>query len=122
MPDFDIRNLAELVKKTRLSQKMGLREAAKKIGGVSPSTLSRVEKESVPDLDTYIRLCDWLGVSPDRFIGGGETKHSVGQEPQTTPDIIAAHLRADRALNKQTAEAIAAVVRAAYEAAVKGQI
>ncbi len=93
----------------------GLRATASEIGGVSASTLSRVEAGKVPDLDTFLRLCRWLGTSPDEFTGTGEQPADT-DEPRM--EAIAAHLRADRTLDRATAQALERMVRLAYEAAV----
>lgn len=57
---LDIERLASLVRSKRGSR--GLRETAKEIGNVSPSTLSRVENGKTPDMDTFLAICDWLEV------------------------------------------------------------
>ena len=111
MPEvIDIRELATLIKAKR--GPLGLRAAATEIEGVSASTLSRVEQGQIPDLDTYLRICRWLGVSPEKFVP--QTKRQNGVD---TPDIIAAHLRADRTLDPKTADALATMIRLAYAAA-----
>ncbi|NKB69811.1 MAG: helix-turn-helix domain-containing protein [Candidatus Latescibacteria bacterium] len=119
---FDAQHLAFLVKTKRGNT--GLRTVAKEIGGISPSTLSRVEQGKVPVLDTFIQLCKWLGVSPGLFMGDQKQEDDPITVPSSgsTPDKVAAHLRADRALDPKTAEAMAAMVRSAYEAALRGDI
>ena len=114
---FDIQQLAALVKNKRGTK--GLRAVAEEIGGVSASTLSRVEQGKIPDLGTFTRLCHWLEISPERFMGDISGKESDAPE---TPDVIAAHLRADRALDPKTAEALAAMIRGVYDAAVRGDL
>lgn len=42
----------------------GLREIAHELQ-ISASTLSRIERGHTPDLETFARLCQWLGVSMD---------------------------------------------------------
>ena len=116
---FDASYLAERVRQKRGD--VGLRAAAKEIGGISASTLGRMEKGQVPDLDTFIRLCRWLGANPNQFMKGVPGKSEEGEEA-STPDVIAAHFRADRALEPQTAESLAATMRALYEAAIQGKI
>jgi len=97
---------------------MGLREAAQQIGDVSASTLSRIENGKLPDMDVFLRLCDWIGLPPDTFLKqDDDTITSV-----STPEIIEAHLRADRELDEETAEAIARMVRSAYELNRRRQI
>lgn len=63
-----IEELAQLVLRTRGS--MGIRAAAKEIG-ISPTTLSRVERGHVPDLKTLEKICDWIGVDSAKFTGIG---------------------------------------------------
>jgi transcriptional regulator with XRE-family HTH domain len=45
------------------------RRAAEEIG-VSASTICRVETErGLPDLESFARLCSWLGVTPGTYLG-----------------------------------------------------
>lgn len=110
---FDNHRLAAMVIAKRADR--GLRATATEIGGVSASTLSRVEQGKVPDLDTFLRLCRWLGVSPDEFTENPPT--TVAEDSGQRVDIIAAHLRADRTLDRATARALERMVRLAYQAA-----
>lgn len=90
---------------------MGLRDAANQIGNTSAPTLSRIENGKTPDLETFLRLCDWIGVPFDTFL-----KRSDEVLPDaSTPEIIEAHLRADRELDPKLAHAIAQVVKSAYK-------
>lgn len=89
-----------------------LRETAREIGEISASTLSRIENGKVPDMETFLSLCDWMGVEPEQFLKKEDGEQYV--EP-TTPEIIEAHLRADKNLDQTTAKAIAEMVRAAYQ-------
>lgn len=114
---FDGDFLAKRIRDKRGDQ--GLRDTAAEIGGISASTLGRIEKGHVPDLDTFIRLCQWLNISPNQFVK--EVPFSPAEE-MTTPDVIAAHFRADRTLSPQTAEALVAAMNALYEAAKAGKI
>jgi transcriptional regulator with XRE-family HTH domain len=98
--------------------KRGLRATAAEIGGVSASTLSRVEAGNVPDLDTFLKLCHWLGASPDEFTSTGPIEKSV----ESPAEMITAHLRADRTLDRATAHALERMVRLAYDAAENDQL
>lgn len=64
-----MRDLAGLVLKARGS--MGIRAAAREIG-VSPTTLSKVEKGHIPDQVTLNKICVWIGEDATKFtaIGG----------------------------------------------------
>jgi transcriptional regulator with XRE-family HTH domain len=109
-PQFDIKKLAALVQTKRGER--GLRETAKDIGGVSASTLSRIEQGNVPDLETFMRLTSWLGVSADDFlIGQARLRQKTGGE------LCEAHLRADRTLPPEAIDALAQMIRFAYKAA-----
>lgn len=44
----------------------GLREIAAEIG-TSASTLSRIEKGKLPDVNTFLMLCEWLELPSDYF-------------------------------------------------------
>lgn len=120
--------LAALVKAKRGRQ--GLRETADEIGEISASTLSRIEQGKMPDLDTFMRLCDWLNVSPHEFFeqkqeSGASNNASelpVLSPTMTTPELIEVHLRADRELEPETVEALANMVRAAYDAIRTGKL
>lgn len=99
----------------------GLRATAAEIGGISASTLSRVETGNVPDLDTFLRLCRWLEASPEEFTGGPPLERPGNEQAQRV-EVIAAHLRADRTLDRATARALEHMVRLAYEAAAAGRL
>ena len=51
---------------------MGLRQAAVEIG-ISASTLSRLERGEMPDLETYVKCCRWMTVDVDVFIHPDKT-------------------------------------------------
>ena len=108
--EIDIRELATMIKNKR--GRRGLREVANEIGDVSASTLSRIEQGKIPDLDTFIKLCKWLDVSTDHFTKNGE---NVAVK-ESTPQVITAHLRADRTLDPHTAEALVTMIEMAYNA------
>ncbi len=119
--EIDIHKLAALVRTKR--GKRGLRETAQEIGGISISTLSRVEQGKIPDIGTFLRICRWLGVSPEQLVS--DAVHVDPQEPAptvSTPEMIVAHLRADRTLDPHTAEALSTMIRLAYEAADQGKL
>ncbi len=116
---IDVRKLAVEIRKKR--ENKGLRETAQAIGGISASTLSRVEAGRVPDLASFLRLCQWLGIPADEFTGG-TTGASPPSRTTSTPEVIEAHLRADRELPPKTVQALSAAFRALYDAAKRGKI
>lgn len=105
MPNIDTRKLSDMIRSKREGK--GLREVAKEIGDVSPSTLSRIEQGNLPDIETYVKLCRWLEVSTEFFTENAES---------SSEKKIVAHLRADKALSKETSEALIKMIKLAYQA------
>ena len=99
--------LSEMLKSKRGSK--GLRAIAIEIGDVSAPTLSRIEQGNVPDIDTFLKICTWLEVSPDFFT------YSTSNQDEKTQHNVIAHLRADRTLPTETAEALIRMITLAYE-------
>ncbi len=85
--------------------KKGLRAAGTEIG-ISAPTLSRIEQGNLPDIETYVKICDWLGVKTDYF-----TNASSKENPQT---VVEASLRADTTLPQETVEALINMINLAY--------
>lgn len=105
--NLNTQKLADMLKSKRGT--LGLREVAKDIGGVSASTLSRIEQGNLPDIDTFLNICKWLDVTPDFFT------EKTPASAASTPDVIVAHLRADRTLHPDTANALIKMINLAYE-------
>lgn len=122
MPDsdaIDLRDLGAMVRSKRGIK--GLREAAREIGEVSASTLSRIENGGVPDLDTFARICKWLEVPFERFVESG-VGENVQEDGISRFDVIAAHLRADKTLDPETADVLVKMIKVAYKAVEQGNL
>lgn len=78
--------------------------------GVGASTLTRMAQGKKPDAASLAALSAWAGLNPSDFVSAPYTRRE--SEPMTR---ISALLRADPALDRQSAEAVEAIVRAAYE-------
>ena len=91
-----------------------LRDASAEInahyGDMSPSTLSRVLNNKMPDMDTLLILCDWLHVSPGVFFHS-PTEFSHALPPPDTADQVRALLTADRRLSEKTVCALVHLVQ-----------
>ena len=85
----------------------GVREAAREVG-VSAATLSRIENGKQPDLDTFEKLCRWLGISPLEFLDVGEVG-KVETEP-TSAATATVHLRAKREISEELAQALGKMI------------
>jgi transcriptional regulator with XRE-family HTH domain len=90
---------------------MGIRDAAREVG-VSPATLSRVENKKIPDLETFGKICRWLGDDPGQYLGlstqGGEApraqvhfKKGTAIEPDTAAALARMILLAQQALREE---------------------
>lgn len=85
----------------------GVREAAKQIG-ISPATLSRVENKKIPDLETFGRICKWLGDDPSRYLG---LAPRTAQEPR-----VQVHFKKGSAIEPDSAKALAEMILLVHKA------
>jgi len=85
----------------------GIREVAAEIG-ISPATLSRVERGYLPDIETFGKICRWLNIDPGAILG----------VPASAPPApkISVHFRKDQVLAPRTAQALAQMILAAQRA------
>ena len=105
MAKVTLQNLGAIVREKRGSR--GLREVSTEVGTSAP-TLSRIESGKMPDLQTFGKLCRWLGANPASLLG-------ISQElsESSAPGIAAAHLKAKKEIVPATARALAhAIIRA----------
>ncbi len=107
MPSLNTSLFSKMIKENRGDK--GLRETAKEIGQVSATTLSRLENEHLPDIETYMRICNWLKVPSDFFQESAKDVSNTSQKK-----TIIAHLRADKLLPKKNAAALINMIELAY--------
>ncbi len=120
-----IEELGSLIRQKRRAEGITLEQAARQCG-VSPATLSRLERRTTaaasgqemptPDMRTISAITGWIGVA---VTGGGfEPVPRIAapgvSENASVPTMVEAHLRADRNLNADTAGLLARMFRAAY--------
>jgi transcriptional regulator with XRE-family HTH domain len=110
--------LGRAIKRHRDELKMSLRDVADEIG-VSASTLSRIENGTgKPDTDNIARITRWLDMPVDRVMTnrrGKDVEPVVYYPHEATPEIVEAHLRADKKLTPDTAKALSELFRVAYQ-------
>ncbi len=112
--------LGRAIRRKREELGLSLRDVADETG-VSASTLSRIENGTgKPDADNIARLTGWLDMPMERVMGarkaeGGGEEAVVYFPHEATPDIVEAHLRADRNLTPETAKALSELFRVAYQ-------
>jgi transcriptional regulator with XRE-family HTH domain len=120
----DISLLASTMRKSRDARDFSQREVARQVK-ITPTTLSRIENAvGIPDADIIQKCANWLGVPVSMFIRGKD-KDAVTYFPsEPLPSIIDAHLRRDKTLSAESAEALSEIFTKAYELALlssKGQ-
>jgi transcriptional regulator with XRE-family HTH domain len=113
--------LGRAIRRKREELNLSLRAVADETG-VSASTLSRIENGTgKPDADNIARLTGWLNMPMERVMSGRQAgadddaaKAVVYFPQEAMPDIVEAHLRADRNLTPDTAKALSELFRVAY--------
>lgn len=105
MPKLTLETLGRLAAEKRGD--VGVRATAKEIG-ISPATLSRVERGYLPDLDTFGKICKWLSVDPGEVLGF--------TTPAPSTPRVAVHFKKQATLSPNTAQALAQMVLAAHRA------
>lgn len=95
---IDVQKLVGVMDARIATEGMSWREAARQIG-VSPSLLSRLRNDQRPDLDSYVMIVRWLGMSADDFLISDEST-SRRTQPELTSEV-AALLRARPDLTDQ---------------------
>lgn len=108
----DIEAMAERIQQCRAGR--GIRETAKEVG-VSPATLSRVENGKVPDLDTFSKICAWLGDDPAMFLG---LHRSLASHPTRTQ----VHFKKGVAIEQDTAKALSEMILLAQHALLEDEL
>lgn len=111
--------LGRAIRRRREELELSLRDVADQTN-VSASTLSRIENGTgKPDADNIARLTNWLDMPLERILSRGsestnDAKAVVYYPHESTPEIVEAHLRADRNLSPETADALSQLFRVAY--------
>ena len=111
--------LGRAIKRRRDELGLSLRDVAD-VTNVSASTLSRIENGTgKPDADNIARLTTWLDMPVDRVMkmthSSDEVEAVVYYPHEATPEIVEAHLRADKNLTPDTAKALSELFRVAYQ-------
>ncbi|WEK04055.1 MAG: helix-turn-helix transcriptional regulator [Candidatus Devosia phytovorans] len=102
MPDIRLETLGAKVKQTRGAK--GIRAAAEEIG-VSTATLSRIENGHLPDLETFRRVCGWLGADPSTVLG-------FEPSAKATP-VTMVHFKKKKTQSQDTLRALGEMIAAA---------
>jgi transcriptional regulator with XRE-family HTH domain len=115
---IDVDQLADYVKWKMDEKSLSLRKAAVE-AEVSPATLSRIlrngKKRPRPDMDTLTKLIQWAEVPMGKIIEQPVSQGAEKENAESTLEQIQVHLRADKNLSSEAAQAIAQMVKAAYK-------
>jgi len=110
--------LGRAIKRRREEMGLSLRDVAD-VTQVSASTLSRIENGTgKPDADNIARLTGWLDMPIDRVMNkqaASNVEPVIYYPHEATPEIVEAHLRADKKLTPETAKALSELFRVAYK-------
>ena len=104
MAEISLETLIAQLKEKRGAQ--GIRATADQIG-VSPATLSRVERGNLPDLETFRKICAWVGVDPGVVLG---FRPATDAKP-----IVRVHFKKEAAVSQETAQALSELILKAQE-------
>lgn len=85
----------------------GVRAAAAEVG-ISTATFSRIENGHMPDLETFAKICKWLGEDPSEFLGISRQK--------SEPSTATVHFRKEMTTDLQTAASLAQAIFGAQQA------
>ena len=115
---INTQELGRAIRRRREELNLSLRDVADQTN-VSASTLSRIENGTgKPDADNIARLTGWLVMPLERILHGrdeaNDAKAVVYYPHESTPEIVEAHLRADKHLTAETAKALSELFRVAY--------
>ena len=84
-----------------------LRIVAKE-ASVSAATMMRVESGRVPDVETFAKLCKWMGKDPKTYLGFEGTASSQGGSPKM--ETIGVHMKVDAQSQEETVRALARMI------------
>lgn len=105
-PFFDFRSFYKALVTTVASRGASWKQVSE-VTGVSQSTLSRMGRDRQPDAESLTALAAWSGLNPVDFVTG----------PRSGPEsmaLVGKLLREDPNLDRQSAEALEAMLQAAY--------
>ena len=105
--EFDLAGFYAALDAQRVAMGLKWKDVAEQ-SSVSPSTLTRMSQGRRPDVDGLALLLAWSGLDASRFL----PPQSSAPEPLAQ---VTAHLRADRSLSPESAKALEAIIKVAYE-------
>lgn len=105
---FDVAAFHAALERTRQARNLLWKDVAQQ-AGVSASTLTRLAQGRRPDVDGLAALVAWAHLSADDFV-----RRQEDPEAPDTLSKVATHLRGDKNLTPEAAEALEALISVAY--------
>ena len=115
---IDAIELGDRVRAKRRSKGLSIRDVADEVG-VSAPTISRVERGHLPEREALLKLARWADVRIDPLLHDGARRArnvAVHGPDASTVEAVELHLRADKNLSRNDAEALSEMFRLAYDA------
>ena len=106
---FDAGAFYRVLDAERSERRLTWKDVAAK-AGVSPSTLTRLGQGRRPDVDSFARLVAWGGFTADQFVSPPKQAQAGGFMTN-----LPTYLRGDPNLDERGAQALEAIIRAAYD-------
>ena len=78
------------------------------------SRLERGQSAALPDVGTLTKLASWLGMSIGDLINESAPDNTNTPPKVTTPEFVEVHLRADKNLTPEAADALATMFKTIY--------
>ncbi len=119
----NLARLSGLLQSKRRERDISLRAAALEIG-LSPSTLSRLERAaatSLPDAETLTKLAAWLEIPMSALLSEASDGAKQNYPQLSTPEHVSVHLRADKRLSPQTAQSLSRMFQLLYDEFVENE-
>jgi transcriptional regulator with XRE-family HTH domain len=113
---FDIDSFYGVLESKKAREGLSWRKLAQELELTDHTVFTRMSRGRVPDMGTLLRLSQWVGTPLETFDRSG--REDDPDKPETLSAIYG-YLRADKALSHESAEAINAVLVAAYEELVE---
>jgi transcriptional regulator with XRE-family HTH domain len=117
MPEttVDVEALYAALDSKRKAHETSWREIARELE-ISPSTFSRMAQGRRPDVDTFATLLRWLGMPAESFMRSTRAQSGAAEEPVA---MVSSYLRSARNIEREDAEALEEIFRAAYKRLVR---
>ena len=104
--EFDVAGFHAALDSQRVAKSMTWKDVAEQ-AGVSASTLTRMGQGKRLDVDGLALLLAWSGLDAGKFLPQANEPEQLAQ--------VAANLCADRNLSPESAQALEAIIKVAYE-------